>query len=137
MDTELSTLASTAASTLARVLATDGWERARAGIGTLWRKVHPARADTVEADLTQARSELVAAVQSDLDSVQRDITEEWRLRLMRLLAADAEIITSLSVLVCELQNMLPESSATHTSWSASATGYGRVYQAGRDLRVNE
>lgn len=138
MDTELSALASTAASTLARLLATDGWERARAGIGMLWHRVHPDRAEAVEADLTQAHSELVVAEQGAFDDVQRDIAEEWRLRLTRLLVENPALVTSLAVLVRELQNALPEgTSATQTSWSASASGYGRVYQAGRDLRVNE
>lgn len=138
MDTELSALASTAASTLARLLATDGWERARAGIGMLWRMVHPDHAETVEADLTQAHRELVVADQGALDHAQRDIAEEWRLRLTRLLNENPALVTSLAVLVRELQNALPQGAGvTHTSWTASASDHGRVYQAGHDLRVNE
>ena len=62
MDPELSALAATAAATLVGLLTTDAWERVKGGLGALWRRAHPERAGTIEAEIAESRDELLPLV---------------------------------------------------------------------------
>ena len=74
MDAELVTLASTAGNTLVTLLATDAWEKTRSVVGKWWRRVHPASAGEVEAELTEARAALIGHVGRDEQSRQGWLT---------------------------------------------------------------
>ena len=77
MDAELVTLASTAASTIVTLLATDAWEKARSAVGTFWQRMHPASARAIEAELTEAQAALVADANRDEHSRQADYGGCW------------------------------------------------------------
>ncbi|MGH3688008.1 MAG: hypothetical protein ACRDSM_23780, partial [Pseudonocardiaceae bacterium] len=61
MDPELTALTAMAATTVVQLLATTAWEQAKNAVGELWRRVHPDRAETVQAELEETRLELLTA----------------------------------------------------------------------------
>jgi hypothetical protein len=61
MDTELAVLASSAATTIVTLMATDAWDQVKAKVGALWRRFRPAQADAIEAELTRGHLEIVSA----------------------------------------------------------------------------
>ena len=96
MDAELATVISTAATTLVRLLATDGWERAKTALGSLWRRAHPDQTAAMDADLAESRAAVLAARDSGDEQAERDIESEWRGRLRYLVAADPALTAGLS-----------------------------------------
>ncbi|WP_422733080.1 hypothetical protein ACN26Y_18005 [Micromonospora sp. WMMD558] len=142
MDAELLALANTAGATVVTLLATDAWETAKSAVGSLWQRVHPERAEAVQAELVEARAEVVAARAAGHDEVEPELVREWQRRLRRLLAADPSVAAELLRLLDEeLTQALP---VTGQAWTgdvamrAEASGHGRVYQVGQGaLHVNE
>ncbi len=138
MDPELSALTSTAATTVVQLLATAAWEQASSAVGRLWRRVHPERAETVQAELADSRTEVLTARQIGDEQVEQALVGEWHGRLRRLVAADPQLADELRRVVAELQSALAEvdplPGATITL-QATAFGNSRVNQAGRDLHV--
>ncbi|MGA5703378.1 hypothetical protein [Peterkaempfera bronchialis] len=137
MDAELMALSSTAATTVVGLLATDAWEQARHAMGSLWRRVHPQRAETVEAELTEARTEVLAARASGDEQAEQALVEEWQSRLRRLLAADPQLADEMRRIVAEFAAEPPSGDGTPGTvrQDAKASHGSRVYQAGRDLHV--
>jgi hypothetical protein len=86
-DPELSTLTSTAATTVVQLMATVAWEQARTAVGGLWRRVHPERAETVQAELDGSRAEMLVAHEVGDEQVVQALVDEWHGRLRRLVAA--------------------------------------------------
>ncbi|MGW2700885.1 hypothetical protein [Streptomyces sp. NPDC001340] len=136
MDAELMALASTAGTAVVTALTTDLWQRAQASVGTLWRRAYPERADTVEAELTETRTLLLATPK---DHVAADSAEEWRLRFRRLLATRPDLAEELRrVLTEELAPALPaQPHGNSTVFNATASGQGRVYQSSGSQTINE
>ncbi|MFF8915069.1 hypothetical protein ACF08M_17555 [Streptomyces sp. NPDC015032] len=143
VDAELLALASTAGTTVVTALTTDLWERARASVAALWERAYPDRAATVEAELTDTRTLLLATGETgpDATDIEEVSAEEWRLRFRRLLTARPDLAQELRrVLVEELTPALPDQQEPQggtTVFHASATGHARVYQSARDMNINE
>ncbi|MDT3438823.1 MULTISPECIES: hypothetical protein [unclassified Pseudofrankia] len=134
MDPELAALAATAATTLVASLATDGWERAKSAMGSLWRRVHPDRADAVEADLVDIRAEVLAAREAGDERTEQVLAEEWRSRLRRLLASDPQLANELRQIVAELTPKLPEMDQARIgqiSMTATASDHSHIIQLGQ------
>ncbi|MGH3773774.1 MAG: hypothetical protein ACRDRW_20690 [Pseudonocardiaceae bacterium] len=131
-------MTSTAATTVVQLLATAAWERATSAVGGLWRRVHPERAETVQAELAEGRTEVLAARATGDEQVEQALVGEWQGRLRRLLAADPQLADELRLVVAELGSALadadPQRGATITM-QATAFGSSRVNQAGRDLHI--
>ncbi|HKN98657.1 MAG TPA: hypothetical protein VJX10_16175 [Pseudonocardiaceae bacterium] len=132
MDTsELTALASVAAGQMIQLMATDGWAAAKSSFVSLWRRLHPER---VDADLTRARSDLLAARQTGDDELEKSLVAEWQARLARLLVAQPEVVD-------ELRRLLnPAAGGQQTVGSmrldTRVTGGGDAYVAGRDQTIN-
>ncbi len=138
MDPELTALTSTAATTVVQLLATAAWEQAKSAVGGLWRRAHPERAKTVQAELEDSRTEVLAARQAGDEQVEQDLVGEWHGRLRRLVAADPQLVDDLRRVVAELRSALADADppqVTATTMQATAFGNSRVNQAGRDLHV--
>jgi hypothetical protein len=139
VDAELTALTSTAAATVVvKLLATASWEQARSAVGRLWRRVHPERAETVQAELEDSRAEVLAARQVGDEQVEQDLVGEWQGRLRRLLTADPQLADELRQVVGELRLALAEVDAPQgatINMQATAFGTSRINQAGRDLHV--
>ena len=107
-------------------------------VGGLWRRVHPERVETVQAELVEGRAEVLAARQVGDEQVEQALVGEWQGRLRRLLAADPQLADELRRMVGELCLALAEVDApqgTTITMRATAFGTSRVNQAGRDLHV--
>ncbi|MET8824993.1 hypothetical protein ABZX40_24530 [Streptomyces sp. NPDC004610] len=135
MDAEITLLAGTAGTTIVTLLASDTWNAARNGMLALWRRVRPGDEEHVAAQLEVSRRELVDARADGDEASEREIAEEWRGRIRRLLVAHPELAADLRSLLTELAAEAP---ATVTvTQRATASGSSRVYQAGRDLNVEQ
>ncbi|NJP30129.1 hypothetical protein FLW53_39280 [Microbispora sp. SCL1-1] len=122
-------------------MATDAWEQARAGAVALWRRVRPEQADTVEKELAEVRTQVLAARHDgDLDT-ERALAGSWQVRLQQLLREDPALGAELRrVLDEELTPVLTPADQTQIGsilMRATASGHGRVYQAGRDQHITE
>jgi hypothetical protein len=139
MDSELTALTSTAATTVVQLLTTAAWEQATSAVGGLWRRVHPERAETVQAELAESRVEALAARQVGNEQVEQALVDEWQGRLRRLVTADPQLVDELRQAVVELRSALadadPPQCAT-TTMQATTFGNSRVNQAGRDPHVS-
>ncbi|MDK9494704.1 hypothetical protein QEZ40_002384 [Streptomyces katrae] len=138
MDPQVAALAGTAGTTIVALMATDAWQRTRDGITNIWQRVHPDRVDSVTGELELTRELILAARNGGDPETEPELRAEWQGRVRRLLLADPSVLEDLRALLDELS---PDP-ATHSDtydvrMRAHATGHGRVYQAGRDQRINE
>lgn len=139
MDPELTTLTSIVATTVVKLLTTSAWEQAKTAVGGLWRRVHPERAETVEAELAVSRTEVIAAQQAGNTQVEQALVDEWRGRLWRLVAVDPLLADDLRRVLAELRLLVADAAPQYTTITMQATAFGdsRVNQAGHDLHVTE
>ncbi|MEE4490322.1 hypothetical protein [Streptomyces sp. BE230] len=135
MDAEITLLAGTAGTTIATLLATDTWNGVRNGVITLWRRVRPDHEEQVAAQLDTSRRDLLGAQTDGDEETEREIAAEWQGRIRRLLVAHPELVAQLRSLLTELDPST-RSGPTVTQ-RATASGSSRVYQAGRDLNVEQ
>lgn len=137
MDAELVALASTAATTIVQLLTTDAWGRLKTVLVPLFRS-SPNGQLTLDAELEDSRTELIAAGGNDLEQMRTELTAEWRGRFRHLLAADPAIATELRrLLEAELGPALRAAypDKPHVWMNAITTGHSRVYQAGGDITI--
>jgi hypothetical protein len=124
---------------MTKLLVTDGWEAAKNVFVSLWRRVHPERADRVGADLAQAREDLLASPEADVPQLEAGLADEWQGRLRSLLTANPQLASDLRrILDTEFRPALGESGgeAAPVNWMhARVDGGGRIYQAGRDQHI--
>jgi hypothetical protein len=133
------TLTLAAATGLVEALTTNAWEQARSAIVGLWRRVHPARAETINEELAEVRQEaLTAGTQGDAEAKQ-GLVDDWQRRLRRLIEADPNIAGELQRVLEEV--LIPAIPSTdqqrigEISMKARASGHAHVYQAGRDIHT--
>ncbi|MBM7438863.1 hypothetical protein [Streptomyces sp. HB132] len=135
MDEEVALLAQSAGSTLVALMATDAWQHMRDGITRLWRRTQPERADTVAGELEAGREDVLAATAADDQQTLDELRLQWQGAVRRLLVARPDAVQELRVLLDQLG---PEGSITRCiTQHATASGQGRVYQAGRDQHITE
>jgi hypothetical protein len=122
-------------------MATDGWEQARKVMVGLWRRVRPLEVPAIEAELDAVRGEVLAAREAGDGAVEEGLAADWHRRLQRLLADDPSLGVELQrILDEELLPLIPAGGRDRVrdiTMNASATGQGRVYQAGRDQHIND
>ena len=134
MTPELVALAVAAGTQVVGLLATDAWEATKAAVGSVWRRVHPERAELVEAELVEARAEVMAARSAGDVQSEQALAGEWQGRLRRLFAADPEAATELLRVLDELSGQLPEAERVQIgsiTMNATASSHGRTYQVGQ------
>ncbi|GFH38272.1 hypothetical protein SCWH03_45140 [Streptomyces pacificus] len=129
-------LARTAGAAVVTLMATDAWERTREGVVALWRRVSPARAESVDGELEAARDDLLLARANGDELAERELREEWAGRLRRLLRDRPDVAAELRGILADLDPERQAQTAT-TQMRAEASGSGRVYQAGRDQHITE
>ncbi|MEV0870657.1 MULTISPECIES: hypothetical protein [Streptomyces] len=135
MDAEVALLAHSAGSTLVALMATDAWQHMRDGITRLWRRTQPERADTVAAELEAGREDVLTATAADDQQTLDELRLQWQGAVRRLLVARPDAIQELRALLDQLD---PEGSTMRRiTQHATASGHGRVYQAGRDQHITE
>ncbi|MEU6315651.1 hypothetical protein [Streptomyces sp. NPDC047014] len=136
MEAELVALTSTAATTVVGLLATDAWEQAKLAVARLWVRGRPEQAGTIEAELVEARAEVLAFRRAGDDGAEEDLTAEWRARLRRLLAADPALERDLRELLAELAPL--ESAPARpgrVEMHGTASDEARIYMSGGDMHI--
>jgi hypothetical protein len=129
MEAELAVVASSAATTIVGLMATDAWGQVKEKITALWWRFRPEQAEAVEAELSCARSEMADADKT----VTLAISREWESRLLRLLAADASAAGELRRVVAELRQIPSVRQVQgEVRQHAKASGHSTVIQIGGD-----
>ncbi|MEV7278158.1 hypothetical protein [Streptomyces sp. NPDC093111] len=137
MEAQLVELARTAGVAVVTLMATDAWERTRDGVVALWRRASPSRAEAVEGELEATRDDLLAAREGGDDLTEQELSEEWTGRLRRLLREQPEVADELRRVLAEADPGSHGVPAGTVRMRATASGSGRVYQAGRDQHITE
>ncbi|MGW6505126.1 hypothetical protein [Nonomuraea angiospora] len=123
-----------AGTALVMAMATDAWQSDREGAVALWRRNRPEPADAVETELMEARRD------GDADTEQA-LVGSWQVRLQQLLRADPSLVQEIKRMVDEVLTpaLEPTDQARVGSlvMEATASGHGRVYQAGRAQTIHE
>jgi hypothetical protein len=134
MEPELAALAGTVGTTVVTLLATEAWTGFKEGLIAAWSRARPQRAESVRDDLEGDREDLLGAQASGDRETESEIEAEWQGRVRRLLSAHPEVADDLRRL---LDEWAPERNADRTGivQEATASGHGRVYQAGRDIHL--
>jgi hypothetical protein len=142
MDPELTALTTAAATTVVTLLTTDGWARAKQALGTLWRRVHPERAERIEAAVIDSREDVLAARQRGDAAAEQQVITQWESLLRGLLAANAGAADLLSELMRqELQPALAASAGQQVAIStttirADARDHSQSFAAGGNMTIH-
>ena len=138
MDADLVALASSGASTLITLMATDAWAQAKRSVAALFGQSRPEAGPQVEDELEESRRELIAARNRGDDQTEEELVSQWQGRLRRLLAADPHIVTAFQAVMDELGTAASQFSVQteNITIRGKATGHGRVYQQGRGVQHN-
>ncbi|MGW6954737.1 hypothetical protein [Streptomyces chartreusis] len=131
----MTSLAQSAGTTLVTLMAADAWQRTRDGLVQLWRRVQPERAETVAGELDVAREDVLAATVADDHETLDELRAQWQGLVRRLLVSRPAAAAELRRLLDELDP--GGSAARQITQHATASGQGRVYQAGRDQHITE
>ncbi|NKI39901.1 hypothetical protein [Streptomyces physcomitrii] len=138
MDQTLLTLAASAGTTVVSLLVTEGWQQARDGVVSVWRRFHPAAAEDVEEALEASRRSLLAAAESGDTEAALNLEAHWRRRVAELLTEHPQAAPELDGLLIRLN----EASSGRTinggvRMEARVSGNGRSYQAAGDQHITE
>ncbi|MFC9241085.1 hypothetical protein ACFTZK_32190 [Streptomyces decoyicus] len=136
MDPELTSLTQAAGTTLVTLMATEAWQRTRDGLTRLWQRLQPDRAQIVSDELDASREEALRAYSAADQEMLSELCLQWQGYLRRLLLVHPEAVEELRRLLDEVGS----EAATHASritQHGTASGRARVYQAGRDVHINE
>lgn len=140
VEQDIGALALSAATTLVQAMTTDAWDRAKSSVVSLWRRIRPAQADTVDGELDSARLELLAGEDDRGNRLVPGLEAEWAARLGDLVAAEREaaaILLDLASALARFCEVSPAAPRVSVEMRAKASGHGRVFQAGRDQRITE
>lgn len=134
-----SDLVATAAATLVEKLTDETWQAVVDAVGRLWRRVHPERGESAEADAEETRAAALQARESGDDAAVTELVGEWRSRLRRLVAADPGVEEELRRLLDEWSPDAGSAGVTgigRIDMRVTASGHSRVTMAGRDAHVS-
>jgi phosphoglycerate-specific signal transduction histidine kinase len=141
MDSEIVALASTGASTIVALMATDSWHEAKSIVVGMWHKDMPEKKSQIDSQLVATRQAIVNATESMSQETARQLERDWAQQFSELLQRDTEAVATLRhALEDRLQ---PALSTSQSERGASAVmravtyGQSRAYQAGRDQHINE
>lgn len=119
-------LAMLAAQTVVAAASTDVWGAAKRGVARLLGRGNPDWERLSEQRLDQARDQLLAAPDQQLDQVRADLEAVWRTRLADLLEEDPNVAGDLQALVNQIRSQLP---------AASVSAADHAIAAGRDVNI--
>lgn len=130
-----------AGTALVTAMATDAWQGARDGVVALWRKARPAQAEIIEAELDEVRRQVLDARRDGDADTEQALAGSWQVRLQQFLRQDPALAGELKRVLDEVLTPVLEPADQVRIGSivmkASASGRGRVYQAGRDQHIKE
>ncbi|MGW3353716.1 hypothetical protein ACWDA3_61515 [Nonomuraea rubra] len=107
----------------------------------LWRKARPDQADAVEAELVEVREQVLEARRDSDADTEQALAGAWQMRLRQLLRTDPDLAVEIQRVLDEVLTPVLEPAEQERIGSlvmkATASGHGRVYQAGRDQTIHE
>lgn len=128
-----------AGTALVSVMATDAWQQAKEAATAVWGRIHPDRADAVEAELDGLRAGILTARQHNDHDSEEALVGVWRSRFQQLLTDEPATAVELRQLLDEhLAPALAPGERTRVGsvvMKAEARDNARVYMAGRDQHV--
>ncbi|TWE20879.1 hypothetical protein [Kitasatospora atroaurantiaca] len=129
MEAEIVALATSGATTLVGLMATELWTQARGRFAALFGR---ARAEAMAEELEVVREEVLSGGDSEAAA------SEWASRLRRALAADPQAAAALRALLDEFAPGEAGGPATVQNTVNARTFHGTVIQTGRigDMRIN-
>jgi hypothetical protein len=132
-------IAEIAATAVVTAMTTDLWEQAQSKVVGWWRTVRPKDAGVIQGELVETRTDLEAARKTGESDIEALLAADWQTKLRRILRDDPAAAESLRRLVDEeLAPLLPAAGqAGPVTITGTASGFARVYQAGRDLNLRE
>lgn len=136
MDAELVALATTGATTVVSLAATDAWTQVKRGITQLFDRFRPDSHDVIEAALEEAGREISGG--DVRPEIAKEILQEWTSRFRRLLLSDPGASAAFRELVTEWREISGDRGGPATSifQTATASGSSRVYQQGSGTQIN-
>jgi hypothetical protein len=133
MEAELTALATSGATTVVGLMASDAWTQVRTRLARFFAR--DGEAGQVGQELELSRQELAAARAADDDLAAGDIEAEWRTRLRRTLRADPAAASELRLLLAELAPDSPQgTTVTVHNTMSGVVRHGSVYQ-GQNLSM--
>ncbi|MGX1127999.1 transketolase [Streptomyces glaucescens] len=131
-----------AGTALVGAMASDAWQQTRISVVSWWRRVRSAQeAEGVGQELVEVRTEVLAAREAGDTDTERALAGTWQVRLQQMLREDPALEHELRrLLEGELTPVLPadeEARIKSLLMKATASGHGRVYQAGRDQHISD
>ena len=134
MDAEFAGLASSGATTIVNLMASNAWDQVRARVCALWHRFVPGQADAVTDDLDRTCVEIQGADEAVVLAVIRELES----RLLRLLATDAAVTGELRRVVSELEQVRPgRQQRVNVQQRARASGQSTVIQVAGDGRFGD
>ncbi|WP_030678399.1 hypothetical protein [Streptomyces rimosus] len=131
----------TAGTAVVSAMATDAWQQTRDAVVAWWRRAHPQQAEVVDSELGEARTRILTVRQARDAAGEAVLVSDWRHRLSLLLRERPELEDELRRLLDQvIIPVLPPQERPRAGsqvLKASASGEGRVYQAGRDQHITE
>lgn len=136
MDGELAALASSGATTVVGLMATDAWTRVRDRIAGFFARGGPEQAGAAEEELGLSHQDLAAARASgdpaEAAAVTADTEAVLRARLRRILRSDPEAAAEFRALLAELTPEQGLAAGNVHNTISGSTHHGMVIQA-RDI----
>ncbi|MGW4202750.1 hypothetical protein [Streptomyces sp. NPDC004726] len=138
MDPYLLTLAGTVGSSLVALLVTDGWQQAKDGVVSVWRRFRPEAAGDVEQALEASRRSLLMAAVSGEDDLALSLEAHWRRRVAELIGEHPDAAVELNGLIVRLTEEPSRRTINGgVRLEANASGSARIYQSVGDQHINE
>ncbi|MFF9066324.1 hypothetical protein ACF09E_13320 [Streptomyces sp. NPDC014891] len=101
----------------------------------LWQRAQPDRVPVITTELATAREDLLRAEDANDEVTPAELRAEWQGRVRRLLATHPELAEDLRTLLTEFTAV--DAPGPAVAQHATASGQGRVYQAGRDMHLGQ
>lgn len=138
MDQYLLTLAGEAGTAMVALLVGEGWQQARDGFASVWRRYRPQDADEVVRELEASRRTLRSAAGSGDAEAREGVERDWTLRIARMLGEHPRAAEELRALLAQSAPERPRQTIRGgVRLEARASGSARVYQSMGDQHITE
>jgi hypothetical protein len=122
MDPLLAELASTAGTTLAKAIATEGWQSAKDAVARLWARHAANQGPLIEANLDAAREDVDESSAQNVEQTEKTLATVWEANFKTLLRSHPEAAEDLRlVLERDLTPLIAQSTVQNIRVDQTAT----------------